>query len=321
LRKKDRSISRLFEKALEGDRPILLDGGLATELESRGVNIDTDLWSAAILQSNPQAIVDAHRSYLEAGANCIISASYQASRPGFMAFGLLADEADALISSSVILAQTARRQYLNVHDLNNLGDVGGGPLVAASVGPFGAYRHDSSEYTGNYGVTSETLKEFHEQRLELLDACNADVLACETIPNIDEARVLCELLKHCNSPAWVSFSCADGYNISDGTPLREAAAMFRDHNRVLAVGINCTAPQYVKSLIAELRAGAPDKAIVVYPNSGETYNDYNNTWTGMVTPIECGEAALDWRDAGARIIGGCCRMGPPHIAAMRNSLA
>lgn len=306
----------MFEKALAQGRPLLLDGGLATELESRGFDLRTDLWSAALLQDNPQAIVDAHRAYLDAGANCLISASYQASRQGFMALGLSAAEADASIAGSVLLAGAAREQYLKGNP-----DSAQVPLVAASIGPFGAVRHDGSEYTGDYGLSRDEMTAFHKPRLELLDATDADVLACETIPNFVEAQVLCELLMTARCPAWVSFSCRDGHRISDGTPLKDATGIFRQHPRVLAVGVNCTAPQHIVSLIAQAKAGAPDKAIVVYANSGETYDARSNTWSGTVTPIECGAAAKAWRAAGATLIGGCCRMGPRHIAAMKGALA
>ncbi|MEQ9561005.1 MAG: homocysteine S-methyltransferase family protein, partial [Woeseiaceae bacterium] len=143
---------------------------------------------------------------------------------------------------------------------------------------------------------------------------------CETIPDIDEAAVLGDLLESARTPAWISFSCRDGRHISDGTPVRECAEMFVDHPRVLALGVNCTPPQYISSLIRELKSAAPDKAIVVYPNSGERYEADTNTWHGTSTPVECGMAAEEWRRAGATLIGGCCRMGPEHIRQMRERL-
>ena len=307
---------QLFEAALAKNDVIVFDGGLATELEAQGHDIGTHLWSAGLLRTNPQAIVDAHRAFLDAGAQCIISASYQASRGGLMSLGLSASAADGLILSSITLAQTARRQFLD-----DPADTGGVPMVAASVGPYGAALQDGSEYTGNYEVSRGALRTFHEQRLELLDESGADVLACETIPDIDEAAVLCELLRETRTPAWISFSCRDGQHISDGTTLENAVALFRDHPRVMAVGVNCTAPQHITSLIRVARLGAPGKAVVVYPNSGETYNAADNSWSGTVSPIDCAVAAGKWRDAGAIAIGGCCRMGPRHISEMRRYLS
>jgi homocysteine S-methyltransferase len=306
----------LFENALSGHLPITLDGGLATELEARGYEIGTRLWSAALLRSNPSAIVDVHRAYLEAGAEIIISASYQASVKGFASIGLSEQEAEALIVSSVELACTARQQFRDAHPEITLT-----PIVAASIGPYGAALHDGSEYTGEYNVDESGLRQFHEQRLTLLDQTNADVLACETIPNSLEASVLCELLEHVRLPAWVSFCCRDGRLISDKTPLQEVCALYRGHPRVLALGVNCTAPQFVTSLIGEIKKAVPDKAVVVYPNAGETYDVSSNSWFGDASLATSGDFAQSWRAAGAKIIGGCCRIGPQQVAALREGLS
>jgi homocysteine S-methyltransferase len=308
--------SNKFERVLAGPLPITLDGGLATELESHGHDIGSRLWSAALLRSKPSAIVDAHRAYLEAGAEIIITASYQASVDGFASLGVSQAEAESLIVSSVELACIARNQFCEAHpEINRM------PLVAASIGPYGAAMHDGSEYTGNYAIDENGLRRFHERRLVLLDQTDADILACETIPYSLEAGVLCALLENARLPAWVSFCCRDGQHISDGTRLADVCALFRDHPRVHALGVNCTAPQFVSSLIREIRGAAPHKTVVVYPNSGETYDVASNTWSGDASPAACAGFAKSWRDAGAGIIGGCCRIGPEQIAAIRDSLA
>ena len=296
---------------LDGGGPVFIDGGLATQLEAQGCDLNNNLWSAAMLMSNQGAIVDAHRAYLDAGAQIIITASYQASRKGFEAKGLSTDEADKLIVRSVSLAAQARDEYLADNPDSKMV-----PLIAASIGPYGAALHDGSEYTGDYGVPASELRDFHSGRLSLLDGTDADLLACETIPSMVEAEVLCELLNNATSPAWVSFSCRDEEHISDGNLLRDAAAMFRNHPRVFAVGINCTPPQYVLPLIGTIRFAAQDKLIVVYPNSGEIYHSEDNTWSGTVTADDWAAAAGAWRRAGARLIGGCCRTGPSQIAAI-----
>ena len=300
-----------FEKALLRDEPILLDGGLATELETQGFDIAGVLWSAALLQSNPDAIVNAHRAYLDAGADCIISASYQASRLGFMSLGLSATGSDQLIANSVELARTARSEFLATNRTTNRS-----PLVAASVGPYGAALADGSEYTGSYDISVAELREFHASRLDILDRSGADVLACETIPDIVEAQVLCELLRDVATPAWIAFSCRDEQRISDGTLLSEAVALFAEHPRVLATGINCTPPGLITALIGEVKKGAPKKAIVVYPNSGETYHAVDNSWSGTACDLDGGFPVSDWHAAGAKLIGGCCRTGPAHIEAI-----
>lgn len=305
----------LFLAALDTRDTLILDGGLATELENQGHDLNQTLWSAALLISNPEAIINAHLAYLAAGADCIISASYQASRAGLLRLGLTRAQADAVLTSSVELARTAVGRFLDerpdhIHP----------PLVAASVGPYGATVHDGSEYTGQYDIGVKELREFHAERLAILDAAGADVLACETIPNVMEALVLSELLANCQTPSWISFCCRDELSISDGTPLRTAARGFSGHRRVAALGVNCTAPQFIGALLDELRHAAPDKALIAYPNSGERYDVSNNSWRGTATPVECGSAAVSWRGSGARIIGGCCRMGPTHINQIRRSL-
>jgi homocysteine S-methyltransferase len=304
-----------FEQALREDRVIILDGGFATQLESMGFDIGGALWSAKLLESNPQAVIDAHRAYLDAGADCIISASYQASRGGFMAMGKTAEEADRLIASAVTLALTARQEYLEENPAANASI-----MVAASIGPYGATRHDGSEYTGIYDISEGELQRFHEERLTLLDQSGADVLAVETIPNFAEAGVLSKLLEQTKTPAWVSFACRDGKHISDGTKLSEAVALFVNHPRVLALGINCTPPEFVNSLIAEVRRVAPQKAIVVYPNSGEIYHAENISWSGKSCDFDSDFNVTAWREAGATLIGGCCRTGPRDIAAIKSLL-
>lgn len=300
-----------FAALLASGRPILIDGGLATQCEAMGHNIDGDLWSAVLLQSNPRAIVGASRAYLDAGAEIIATASYQASRQGLMATGLSAVQADDLIVSSVSLAQQARDEFL--HDNPDTHRM---PLVAASIGPYGAVLHDGSEYTGAYDIAKEDLFQFHRSRLELLDSAGADLLACETIPSFDEAQVLCDLLRSAHCPAWVSFSCRDEQHLCDGASLAEAAALFLGHPTVLAVGVNCVQPQLLLSLIQVIKDTVPDKAIVVYPNSGEVYDADDNSWSGTVTNLQCERSAQGWIDAGARLVGGCCRIGPEQIAAM-----
>jgi homocysteine S-methyltransferase len=299
-----------FAALIGQGRVVTMDGGLATELESQGHDISGVLWSALLLQTNPQAIVSAHKAYLAAGAEIIVTASYQASRAGFHQLGISAEDADALILSSVALARQAIHEYEeNTNDTR-------ARLVAASIGPYGAVLMDGSEYTGDYGVPRAILRDFHEQRLALLDSSDADVLACETIPSLDEAMVLADLLVDVQTPAWVSFSCRNADQISDGTPITKVAALFAEHPSVLALGVNCTAPQHVASLIKNIAQATPDKAILAYPNSGERYEATDNSWSGDASDVEFATAAESWVAAGASLVGGCCRVGPGHIAAL-----
>ncbi len=290
-----------FESRLAAKTPVVIDGGLATQLEAQGCVIDNPQWSASLIESNPQAIVDAHRAYLATGAEIIITASYQTT-------------AADLVARSVELAIQARDEYLRDNPSQERS-----PLIAGSAGPYGAVMGDGSEYTGDYVVGVEELRDFHRSRLGILDDSGANLIACETIPSFDEAKVLCELLEDVRHPAWISFSCRNECRISDGTPIAEAAVLFRNHPRVLAVGVNCTRPQFVAPLIGQLREAIPEKAIVVYPNSGEDYDAGSKSWSGTVTALDWAGAAQQWVDAGVTIVGGCCRTGPEHIRAIREA--
>ena len=296
---------------------LLLDGGLATELESRNIILDTPLWSAQLLQTQPQVIKDIHKTYLEAGADCIITASYQASFKGFYDQGIFRPEAEVLINRSVSLAMEARDEYMEsekvIKEFN--------PLVAASIGPYGAFLANGAEYHGSYNVSRDQLRAFHEDRWSILSESGADLFACETIPSFEEILVLSELLKeYPDTIAWMSFSCKDGRHIGDGTPISECAALLKENKNVLAVGVNCTAPRYVSSLIREILAAAPEMLVVVYPNSGEIYDGKSRRWEGTVDSETFGEAAGKWFFDGAKLIGGCCRTGPKHIKMIRKKL-
>jgi len=293
--------------------PLLIDGGLSNVLETQGCDLNHKLWSAKILAENPEAIILAHLAYLESGARCITTASYQASLAGFMAHGHDRASAKVLILKSVKLAEEAVRRF------TVSGFKGDKPLLAASIGPYGAYLADGSEYRGNYGLSDEELREFHQSRIKILDQSNADFFACETIPSYQEARVLAEILQKTRKSAWVSFSCKDEGHISDGSKIEECAALFSDHPKVFAIGVNCTAPEYIPGLIRAMKTKSGTRKIVVYPNSGEVYCADSKTWLGLSDPGSFSEMANQWLEAGANIIGGCCRIGPGHIENLSKS--
>jgi len=289
-----------FTELLDAGGPIVIDGGLATQLEAQGCDLSNPLWSASMIQSDPLQIVAAHRIYLDAGAQIIISASYQTVDPN-------------LVAGAAHLALRARDEFV----ADNPSAVF--PLVAASVGPYGAVRSDGSEYTGEYDKDRAGLVAFHEARIAQLDTSAVDILACETIPSIDEASALSELLIEVATPAWVSFSCRDDARISDGTSIEIAAQLFQDHPNVKAIGVNCTAPQHIEALIARIRVALPDMPVLVYPNSGEKFDAVRKTWSGTTTADDWVTAAAVWRAAGASIVGGCCRTTPEHVAAICKS--
>jgi homocysteine S-methyltransferase len=303
---------------LEQESRLVLDGGLATELEARGHDLDSKLWSARLLLDDPGAIRQVHADYLKAGADCIISASYQGTIEGFMERGLDEEQAEGLLRLSVDLAVEARNAFWD-DPANRTGRLR--PIVAASVGPYGAALADGSEYTGDYDLDEKGLLAFHRPRWQILADSPADILACETIPSRLESQVLAHLLNETPGRfAWFTFICRDVKHISDGTPLADVVTPQNDLHQVAAVGINCTAPQFITDLISEVRQ-VTDKPIVVYPNSGEKYDVLHKRWLGVSDSADFAEASQKWSAAGATIIGGCCRTGPEHIRQIRLLLA
>lgn len=292
---------------------MILDGALATELERHGCDLNDPLWSAKILLENPEIIGAVHTDYLEAGADCVITASYQATYEGFIKRGLSEGQAHELIQLSVRIATKVRDTFwANPENRINRPK----PLVAASVGPYGAYLADGSEYRGDYLLNETELIAFHRKRLETLIEAKPDILACETIPCLVEAQVLVGLLGE--NPAiygWVSFSAKDGLHINSGEKIEDCARWLDGSKQVAAVGVNCTAPEHVASLIAEIKKGT-DKPIIVYPNSGEHYDVGAKIWGGGSTDLSYAENARDWFSQGARVIGGCCRTSPKDIRAI-----
>jgi len=289
---------------------LVIDGALATELERRGCDLNDDLWSARILLGQPEAIRQVHLDYFKAGADCAITASYQATLEGFRKRGLNEREAIALMQKSVQLAIEVRDEFW-ADPANRAGRAK--PFVAASVGPYGAFLADGSEYRGGYGLSEKELMDFHRPRLRALIEAGADMLACETIPSLIEAQAIANALKEFpNTTAWLSFSAGDNKHISEGQPFVDCVAQLTDRPQVAAIGINCTSPKYIPSLIREAKR-VTEKPILVYPNSGETYNAARNDWKGDPVVDSFGEQAKEWYDAGARLIGGCCRTTPEDI--------
>lgn len=299
---------------LNGEMPLILDGGLGSELGAKGYDLSSSLWSAELILQEPEAIEAVHRSYLDAGARCIITSSYQASIPGLEAAGYAADTVEAVFLEAVAIAKRAVDAFLRDNP-----DCSYRPLVAASVGPYGAYLADGSEYRGDYGVGTAELLQFHTQRLQWLDGTGADLLACETIPDLQEAGVLAQLLKKASTPSWVSFCCKDALHLHDGNLISDALALFAELPSVIALGANCVAPGFVTALIENLRPLVGDKAVVIYPNSGAQYDAQHKCWHGQETSLEFSQQALAWHRAGAQLIGGCCRIGPDHIRELANT--
>lgn len=299
-----------IEQILKNQKILIVDGALGTELERKGFDIKDSLWSAKFLMHNPLAIQEIHRDYLDAGADCITTASYQASFEGFMKRGRSEEEAKVLIQSAVKIAIETRDTFW-ADETNRINRIK--PLVAASVGPYGAYLADGSEFRGNYGLSEEALIRFHQKRMQTLIEANPDLIACETIPCLIEAKAYVKLLEEFpQTYAWISFSAKDGKHINSAERLMDCASWLDGQKQIVAIGINCTAPQYIESLICEIRA-VSNKPIIVYPNGGAFYDGVSKTWSSQASLSTYGDMARLWYEKGASIIGGCCQTTPADI--------
>ncbi|USX53208.1 homocysteine S-methyltransferase [Lentzea sp. HUAS12] len=279
---------------------VVLDGGMSTALELAGHDLSDELWSARLLLTDPDAVRAAHLAYFRAGAEIAITASYQASFDGFAKRGISESETARLLRSSVALARSAAS------------DVDGPRWVAASVGPYGAVLADGSEYRGRYGLSTRELTRFHRPRIEVLCEAAPDVLAVETVPDVDEAEAVLEVVRGSGVPAWLSYSVR-GDRTCAGQPLAEAFAAVAGVDEVIAVGVNCCAPEDAAGAVAVARdvTGLP---VVVYPNSGERWDARDRSWTGDGGGFAT--SAGEWVREGARLVGGCCRTGPDAIAVL-----
>ncbi|MFH8976618.1 homocysteine S-methyltransferase [Streptomyces sp. NPDC017890] len=296
-----------FADALACGRPLVLDGGMSNQLESAGHDLSDGLWSARLLVEQPEAITDAHLAYFEAGADVAITSSYQATFEGFARRGIGRQRASGLLALSVELARDAARRARTARPL----------WVAASAGPYGAMLADGSEYRGRYGLSAGELERFHRPRLEVLAAARPDVLALETVPDTEEAAALLRAVRGLGVPAWLSYTVV-GDRTRAGQPLEDAFALAADAEDVIAVGVNCCAPEDVAGAV-ETAARVTGKPVVAYPNSGEAWDAETRSWRGRSSFTVA--RVRGWRASGARLVGGCCRVGPGTITSIASSSA
>ncbi|CAI9625944.1 unnamed protein product [Alternaria burnsii] len=300
--------------------PIILDGALATYLETLGADISGALWSASILLDQPSLIKQTHLDYYRAGANVAITASYQASVAGLVKhLNLSEEEAKQVVAKSVELSQQARDEYVT----ETGEDVRGRLFIAGSVGPYGAFLADGSEYRGDYSIPQEEMKDFHRGRIQALVSAGVDILACETIPSKGETEALLNLLttEFPKAEAWFGFTLRDSSHISDGTPLSEIAALFDDVEQVVALGFNCVPDDLALAAMKNLKPLVKRGTLLVYPNSGEQWNAQARKWGGKRTEgSTLAEKTREWSEAGAGLIGGCCRTTPEDIGVMKKAL-
>jgi len=299
-------VTRTLASALQLG-PVVLDGGLATQLEAQGHDLGTELWSARLLHDDPDAIIQAHLAFFAAGAQVATTASYQASLDGFVRAGMDKATAKRMIKRSVRLAKQACARSNDDHP----------QWIAGSVGPYGAALADGSEYRGNYDISIDELRQWHRPRIELLVEAGVDVLAFETIPCLAEVEALVAEIDGSRQPCWLSITCSGDFTRA-GEPAAEAFAVARDVEEIIAVGINCIDPADADALVC-MASQTTGKPVVVYPNSGERWDSVAHAWNEAATFRP--EAVGGWLSGGARLVGGCCRVGPAEIQAIRDLAA
>ena len=306
MENKHNTIAEIIEK----NKIMVIDGSMSTALEHLGANLNSKLWTAKALEESPELVKQVHLDYFRAGADCGITCSYQATIPGLMANGSTREEAERLIARSVEIFREAREEWWKEE-----GEKAGRawPLCLAGIGPYGAYLADGSEYRGHYGVDDSVLDEFHRRRMEILHEAGADILLIETQPSLHEALLAAGIAEELGADYWISFSCMDDRHICEGDPIRKCAEAFaKDHPHLQMIGVNCTKPEYIESLIRELKAST-SLPVAVYPNSGEVYDPVTKTWHGEGVDKNFGDYAFAYMKAGADAVGGCCTTVDYHI--------
>ncbi len=307
-----------FTDKLAADGVLILDGALATELEKRGCNLNHSLWSAAILDQHPDLIGDVHRAYLDAGADCITTASYQASIPGFRAARFTQEKSEALYRLSIRLAYAARNSFCQ--DRGIASDSLEAPLVAISIGPYGAFLADGSEYRGRYQVSEDELARFHEDRIalaidELQQHTDRPLLAFETIPSLPEALTLLQKLAlHPSTEAWLSFSCATRSETCEGQAISHCMPALDFSNQLVAIGINCIGPELLGELIPQFAVS--NRPVIAYPNAGGIYDPISKEWQKNDVLSNTAHTFDQWASAGATVLGGCCGSSPEWITEL-----
>lgn len=284
---------------------VVIDGAMSTGLEALGCDLNDALWSAKILAEDPDKIRTVHAQYFQAGANVAITASYQATEAGFAKKGIAARKATELIERSVTLAIEARDAYLKTHPDSAL-------VIAGSVGPYGAYLANGAEYTGDYDLTPEEYRTFHQLRMDALKTGGADLIAVETQPKLKEVESILQMLEERALSCWVSFTLADDAHIADGTPIEMAAKLCAKSPATDAIGLNCVKRELAAGALKRI-AAVTDLPLILYPNSGETYDPATKTWHHPAGGPGWSHYVNTWKHIGVSCLGGCCRTLPADI--------
>lgn len=308
-------VNNPIAELLKHKKYIIIDGALASELQRRGCDLNDSLWSAKVLIEQPELIEQVHYDYFKAGADCAITASYQATPLGFTQKGIDVAESISLIKKSVELAQQAKQRYLAETDQNKT------LLIAGSVGPYGAYLANGSEYTGDYQLTESQFINFHTVRIQALIDADIDILACETMPSYAEIKALTKLIQQTpQMTCWFSLTLKDAEHLSDGTPLSLVVEHLNKTDQVVSIGVNCIALEKVSAAL-EILQKLTTKPLIVYPNSGEQYDPITKQWhKNHQHNCTFSNQMTTWTKLGAKLIGGCCQTTPADIVEINHLL-
>lgn len=288
------------------ERPVILDGGLATTLAERGVDVTGPLWSGRALAWQPQAVLAAHVDFVRAGARVITTATYQATVDGMVRAGVRPSQAWRVIAGAVALARAAGEQ------------VGVDVRVAASCGTRSALDGAGAEYRRmRDDLTHTALVAFHRERAHVLADAGTDMLLFETLPGCREVAAVLEVVADLDHDAWVSVTTPDGRHTTDGEPLAAIADLVRGHARVTRVGVNCCRPEVVEAALQTLGGAAP--GMLVAPNLGARWT--GDGWSRDAAEPIPADTIRRWQQAGATAVGGCCGTGPDDIHRIASILS
>ncbi|ULG74649.1 homocysteine S-methyltransferase [Macrococcus brunensis] len=287
-----------------GQEIILLDGGFGTTVEQFGYDVNHPLWSSNLIESNPEAVYQVHQAFVDAGAEIILTNTYQAAIQSFINMGLNYQDARNYLKKAVEIARRAAKENT---------------IIAGSLGPYGAMLGNGAEYTGDYIISEQDYIDYHKERLDILIEAGISVFAFETIPNLEEIKAVKKLLEEYEEiEAWLSVTLNDSTHLSDGTQLDEVIETVNAIPNVLAFGINCTSIKVIDEAVDKLIKQS-SKDIILYPNGGRKYDASNKVWIGDEEQSLL-EAAVRWKDKGVKFIGGCCQVGPDDIKELKASL-
>jgi homocysteine S-methyltransferase len=285
----------------------LLDGSLSYPLEKQGYNLNKKLWTGDALINDPNVIKKVHKDYLIAGVDFISTSTYQISYNVLEAMDYSLNEIKDVFKRSVNLVEQAIQETNIKREIK----------IVGSYGPYGASLSNGSEYTGKYDTSDNIIMDYHIKNMNIIKELDIDIILYETIPCLREIEILSKLVEEYKKEVWVSFTCNKDLEFRDGSSIIKACKILSSIEVISTIGINCFSPLLAEKAIKKLKDNS-NKKILIYPNSGEIYNNKDKDWYG--------EKYFDrsmikkWLALSPDIIGGCCRVGFEDIKNMRKEI-